>query len=147
MSALNAWPGDGLARGVELEQLLGHVAHGLLDLGLGLLPGRAAEPIERRLRAAGVFLDQIEALDRHEQLRVAVIAQLEEFLHDVAAGDGDLLEADELADAVIDVDDQIADLEIAQVGEERGGRRALLACAGLAPLFVEDIGFGVDLEG
>ncbi len=119
--------GHGLARGVELEQLLGHVAHRLLDLGLRLLPGRAAEPIERRLRSAGVFLDQIEALDGHEQLGVAVIAELEELLHDVAAGDGDLLEADELADAVIDVDDQIVDLEIAQVGEEGGASRSLLA--------------------
>ena len=146
VSAPNAWPGHRLARGVELEQLLGHVAHGLLDLGLGLLPGRAAKPIERRLRSAGVFLDQIEALDRHEQLRVAVIAELEELLDDVAAGDGDLLEADELADAVIDVDDQIVDLEIAQVGEERGGGRSLLARAGLAPLFIEDIGFGVNLK-
>ena len=139
--------GHGLARRIELEQLLGHVAHGLLDLGLGALPGGAAEPIERRLRAAGVFLDQVETLDRHEQLRVAEIAKLEELLHDVAAGDGDLLEADELADAVIDVNDQIADLEVAQVGEECGRHRSLLAGAGLAPLFVEDVGLGVDLKG
>ena len=40
----------GLARGVELEQLLGHVAHRLLDARLGFLPGRAAEPVERRAR-------------------------------------------------------------------------------------------------
>ena len=60
-----------LARGVELEQLLGHVAHGLLDAGLGLLPGRAAEPVERRARGAGVALDQVETLDRDEQLVVA----------------------------------------------------------------------------
>ncbi len=73
-----------------------------------------------------------------------MILELEEFLDDVAAGDRDLLEADELADAVIDVDDQIVDLEVAQVGEEGGGRRSLLAGAGLAALFVEDIGFGVD---
>ena len=139
--------GDGLARRIELEQLLGHVAHGLLDLGLGAFPGRAAEPIERRLRAAGVLLDQVEPFDRHEQLRIAVILQLEEFLDDVAAGDRDLLEADELADAVIDVDDQIADLEVAQVGKECGGRRALLAGAGLAPFLVEDVGFGVNVEG
>ena len=45
------------------------------------------EAIERRLGAAGVLLDQIEAFDRHEQLGVAVIAELEELLHDVAAGD------------------------------------------------------------
>ena len=71
----------GLARGVELEQLLGHVAHRLLDPGLGALPRRAAETIERRLRGAGVFLHQIEPLDRHEQLVLAGIAQLEELLH------------------------------------------------------------------
>ena len=34
-----------------------------LTLRLRLLPGRAAKPIERRIRAAGVLLDQIEALD------------------------------------------------------------------------------------
>ena len=79
--------GHRAARGVELEQLLGHVAHGLLDLLLGLLPGRAAEPIERRLRAAGVFLDEVEPLDRDEQLVVAVIAQLEKLLDDVAVAD------------------------------------------------------------
>ena len=72
--------GDGLARGVELQQLLGHVAHGLLDARLGLLPRRAAEPIDRRLRRAGVFLDQIEPLDGHEQLVVAGVAQLHELL-------------------------------------------------------------------
>ena len=105
-----------LASRIELEQLFGHVAHGLLDLGLRALPAGAAEPIERRLRAAGVLLNQIETLDRHEQLRVAEVAKLEELLHHVAAGDGDLLQADELADAVIDVNDQIPDLEIAQVG-------------------------------
>ena len=33
--------------------------------------------------------------------------------------DADLLQADEHADAVIDVDDEIADFEIAQIGEER----------------------------
>ena len=35
----------------------------------------------------------------------------------------ELLEADELADAVVDVDDEIADLQVAQVGEERLARR------------------------
>jgi hypothetical protein len=137
---------DGFAGGVELEQLLGHVAHRLLDPGLGLLPAGAPEAIERRLRATGVFLDQVEALDGHEQLGVAVILELEELLHDVAARDGDLLETHELADAVVDVHDQIVDLEIAQVGEKRCGRRPLFSRAGLAPLLVEDIGLGVQQE-
>ena len=106
---------NGLARGVELEQLLGHVAHRLLDPRLRALPGGAAQPIERRLRSTGVFLNQVEPLDRNEQLVVAVIAKLEELLHASPAADANLLEADELADAVVDVDDQIADLQIAQV--------------------------------
>ena len=53
-----------LARGVELQQLFGHVAHGFLDLALGLLPGLAPEPIKRLARRSGVFLDQIQAFNR-----------------------------------------------------------------------------------
>ena len=71
---------DGLARGVELQQLLGHVAHGLLDARLRALPRRAAEAIERRAAGAGVLLQQVEPLDRDVQLVVARVAQLEEFL-------------------------------------------------------------------
>ena len=48
------------------------------------------------LRAAGVFLNEVEPLDRDEELVVAVIAQLEKLLHDVAVADRDLLQADEL---------------------------------------------------
>ena len=109
--------GNGLARGVELEQLFGHVAHGLLDPGLRALPRRAAEPVDRRPRRAGVLLDEIEPLDRDEQLVVAGVAQLEELL--LAVADADLLQADEHADAVIDVDDEVADLQVAQVREKR----------------------------
>ena len=105
--------GNGFARGIELEQLLGHVAHGLLHPGLGALPRRAAQLVQRRLRRPAEFLDEIEPLDRNEQLVVARIAQLHELLHRVA--DADLLQPDELPDAMVDVDDQVADLEIAQV--------------------------------
>jgi hypothetical protein len=47
---------------------------------------------------------------------------LEELLQRVAHAD--LLQADEHADAVVDVDDEVADLEIAKIGEKRLGRRA-----------------------
>ena len=40
----------GLALRVELEQLGRHVGHGLLDAGLGLLPGLRAELVELRAR-------------------------------------------------------------------------------------------------
>ena len=38
----------GFALGVELEQLGGHVGHGLFDAGFGLLPGLGAELVELR---------------------------------------------------------------------------------------------------
>ena len=97
--------GNGFTRGVELEQLFGHVAHRFLDARLGLLPRRAAEPIDRRLGRAGVLLDQVEPLDRDEQLVLAGVAELHELLRRFARGDRQLLQADERADAVIDVHD------------------------------------------
>ena len=45
---------------------------------------------------------------------------------------------------MVDVDDEIADLEIAQIRKERLRRRA--AALRRAPLFLEDVGFGVDLQ-
>ena len=126
--------GDGLARGVELQQLLGHVAHGLLDARLGLLPGRAAELVERRAGAAGVLLDEIEPLERDEQLVVAGVAELHELLRRrCPAPTREALQADEPADAVVDVDDEIADLQVAEVGDERARRRTCGARARAAP--------------
>ena len=134
--------------GVELEQLLGHVAHRLLDARLGLFPCRAAQPIERRPRSAGVFLNQIEPFDRHEQLVVAVIAKLEEFLLTARADRRlcwcQLLQADELADPVIDMDDEVANLQIAQVREKR--LREVAALLRRAALFLENVGLCVDLK-
>ena len=138
--------GNGLARRVKLEQLFGHVAHGLLDARLRPLPRRAAELVERRLRRAAVFLHQVEPLDRHEQLVFAGVAQLHEFLHGVA--DANLLEPDEMADAMIDMDDEIADLQVAQVGQERLGDRPMPVALALdlRALFFEDVGLGNDLQ-
>ena len=136
----------GLARGVELEQLFGHVAHRLLDARLGAFPRRAAELVERRLRGAAVLLDEVEPLDRNEQLVFAEIAQLHEFLHGVA--DADLLEPDEPPDAVIDVHDEVVDLEIAQVREERlrDGTVPVSLALDLGALFLEDVRLGNDLQ-
>ena len=131
-----------LARGVELEQLLGHVAHRLLDARLGLLPRRAAEPVERRPRRAGVLLDEVEPLDRDEELVLAGVAELHELLR--LEADVDPLQPDEHADPVVDVDDEVADLEVAEVGEERA-RRGSPALVNL-PLFLEDVGLGPELQ-
>ena len=134
--------GDGLAGGVELQQLLGHVAHRLLDARLRLFPRRAAEPVERRAGGAGELLDEVEPLDRDEELVLAGVAELHELL--VVEADRDPFQADEQADAVVDVDDEVAGLQIAEVREERPGGRAA-ALVDLA-LFLEDVGLGPELQ-
>ena len=118
----------------------------LRTLRFRALPRRAAELVERRLAGAAVFLDQVEPLDRHEQLVVAGVAELHELLGGIA--DADLLEPDELADAVIDVDDEVADLEIAKVGKKRlrDGAMAVAAPLDLRALFLEDVRLGDDLQ-
>ena len=130
-----------LARGVELEQLLGHVAHGFLDSCLRPFPGRAAKPVDGRPRRARVLLHEIEPFDRHEQLVFAGIAQLEELLLLVAHAD--LLEADEHADAVVDMHDEIAHFQVAQIGEERLGGGPFPV---LAALFLENVCLGIELQ-
>ena len=61
--------------------------------------------------------------------------------------DADLLQPDELADAVVDVDDEVADLEIAEVGQERRGQRSLAGRAAAVAVLLEDVGFGVERAG
>ncbi len=136
--------GNGATLGVELQQLLGHVAHRLLDTRLGLFPRGPAKPVQRGPGAAGVFLDQVETLDGDEQLVLAVVTQLEELLRVGGAADPELLQADEFADPVIHVDHEIADLEVAQVREK--GLRQVAALFGSAPLFLEDVGLRIDLQ-
>ena len=100
-----------LALRVQFQELLGHVAHGLLDAGLGFFPGRTAEAVERGARAAGVFLNQVQPFDRNEELVLAGVAQLEKLLRRFAStGQAELLEAHEFADAMVDMDDKIAHL-------------------------------------
>ena len=74
-----------LAFGVELEQFVGHVLHGLAHARFGLGPGRRAQMIQYRLRPfrRTIFLHQVEpgqrnikprtlgVFEQHE-LRVAV---------------------------------------------------------------------------
>ena len=55
-----------------------------------------------------------------------------------------LLQADEPADAVVDVHDEVADLQVAKIGDE-GSRRRAAALVGAA-LLLEQVGFGEELE-
>ena len=126
LSAEKAWPSRGLARGVELEQLVGHVLHGLLHARLGLLPLLRAQPVQHRLHALrrAVLLHQVEARERHVEPRALGVLQH----HELGGGAvflRNFLQPLVLADAVLDVHHVIADREIAEVGEKRRHLRLL----------------------
>ena len=111
-----------LALGVEYEQLIGHVLHGLLHAGARLGPLLRTELVQHRLWAGvcrAIFLDQIEARERHIEPRL-----LGELQHHELNGEAILLylfEADIATDAVLDMNYIVADGEIAEVGDECRG--------------------------
>ncbi len=135
--------GDQLSFRVELEQLLGHVAHGPFGAGLGLLPGDAAKPVKRGdvgLRAR-VLLNKIEPLDR--DIELGPLGKDEQHELSLRAGPGlvdlpgqtgidlgrtlrpagiELHQSLELPNAVVDVDDIVANLQVPKIGE-KGSRR------------------------
>ncbi len=113
---------DGPAPGVELDQLLGHGLDGFLGPGPGLLPGVRAQLVERGQLGAGLgeLLDEVEVLDRHEQLVAVAVVELDEL--PALALDLDAAQAAEDADAVIRVDDVVAGLEVLELGEEGPAR-------------------------
>ncbi len=94
-------------------------------------------------RAAPVyFCTRSSRSTGHEELVFAGVAKLHELLR--IEPDVDPLEADEVPDAVVDMDDEVAGLEVAEVGQERA-RRRLAALVNLA-FFLEDVGLGPELE-
>ena len=111
----------GFAFGVELEKLLGHVVDGFADARLARFPDGGAEAVERGRGAAErlIFLNEVEPRERDVEFGVVRVMQKHEF----AGGTFDdyLAQAFELADAVIDVDDKIAGLEIRKIAEKAGG--------------------------
>ena len=124
LSAGEGVAGAGLALGVELQELRGHVAHGLLDPLLDLVPAAAAQPVERGPRALGarVLLHAVEGVDGHLELVAALVDEDHELAREAAEVEG--LEALEAADAVVLVDDEVADAQVAEVGEEAPGADA-----------------------
>ena len=106
------------ALGVELQQLVRHVAHLGFDAGLGPRPCGAAEPVQLRLgfARAAILLDQIQARQRHVQLGFAGVLEQHEVALLLALRD--LAKPEELSDAVRRVNDVVARLEIGDIGRE-----------------------------
>ena len=108
----------GLALGVELEQFVGHVLHGLAHARFGLGPGRRAQMVQYRLGPfrRTVLLHQVETRQRDIKTRAFGIFQQHEFR--VAVALVDFLQPLVLPDAVLDVDHVVANLQVAEIGEK-----------------------------
>ena len=93
--------------GGDLDQFAGDLADAVLEFGLARLPAAAAEPVELDIGVVGaVARQQFDVLDRQEQLCLGGIVQLEAVMR--RAADLQRLQADEAADAVLDMDHEIA---------------------------------------
>ena len=137
----------GLALGIELQQFVGHVLHGLLYAAFVLAHGCGAEVVEHRLRAfrRTILLHQVEPRERNIQPRAFGELQQHELRGAVALID--FLQPLVLPDAVLDVDHVIADLQIAEVGEKRRDLRLLPLRPGQRRFgFVEQIACAEDHE-
>ena len=116
----------GGALGIELEQFTGHVLHGFAHSGLGLDPLLRTEFVEHRGGAGvggAVFLDQVKARERDVEL--GLLGEFQDHELDRERVLHDFFEALILRDAVLDVDDIVADGEVAKIGDEGRGLRAL----------------------
>ena len=126
----NAKPGHGLAGGVELQQLAGHLDHRRARPRLDRLPVRAAELVERGRGAGGadVAADLADLVVRDEDAVVAL--ELEQQVVARDAGHGARLDAGEARDAVVLVDHVVARAHVEEGREARAAGEALLARRG-----------------
>ena len=106
-----------LPLGRDLDQLAGDLADAALHARLARLPVAAAEPVELDIGLLGaVARQQIDVLDRQEQLGALGVMDFQAIVR--RAGRLDRLQADEAADAVIDMHHQIAGGEAGRLGDE-----------------------------
>ena len=114
---------------VEVQELGGGVVRLPRRALLRLLPLAAAELVQRRglRRRAAVAADQVQVRDRHVELRVVRVDELQELGRAFAQVQRD--EAEVAADAVLLVDDRIADAHLGQVAQHRVDVRSPRAVA------------------
>ena len=97
---------------VQDHQLLGDLGHRRPHLGLGALPGVAAEAAEAGAVAAGVVADGVDLVGGDVEAIVALV--LEQQVVAVDAADGPLHHAAVAGDAVLVVDDVVALLQVVE---------------------------------
>ena len=129
--------------GRDLDQPMRDLADALLHAGLAALPGGAAEPVERRVALVrAVARQKFEVLDRQEELVAACVVQLEAVVRRLAHLDR--LQSDEAADAVVDMDHEVAGRERRDLLQHVRAAARLLAAAD-QPV-AEDVLFADDRE-
>ena len=106
-----------LPLGGDLDQFARHLADAVLHPRLARLPGGRAEPVELD---AGFFRavarQKLDVLDRQEQFVAAGVMDFQAVVRRAGGLDG--AQADEAADAVIDVDDDVAGGQARHLGDE-----------------------------
>ena len=106
-----------LPLGGDLDEFAGDFADAVLHPRLARLPGGAAEPVELGAGLLGaVARKQFDILDRQKQFVAAGIMDFETIVR--RAGSLDRAQAGKAADAVIDVDDEIAGGKARHFGDE-----------------------------
>ncbi len=137
---------DDAAAGIELKQILGHFEDGLFDAVFGVAPLYAAQA--RKLWQAGVGAnvtgDAVGLVNGHVELVALGVFDTQVFAF--GAVDGAVDQAGEAANAMIDVDDNVADLQVGIGGlGGLGGGAGTLARLGAAP--AEELAIGEQVGG
>ena len=127
---------------VEVEELRRRVVRLPRRALLRLLPLAAAELVQRRRlgRGAAVAADQVQVRHRHVELGVVGVDELQELGRTFAEVQRD--EAEIAADAVLLVDDRVADAHLGEVAQHRVDVRAP---RGVAPAAAHDAGVELGL--
>ncbi len=115
------------ALGGDRDQLTRDFADAILHLRLAALPRLAAEPVERPGLVAAIAAEHVDILNGHIELVAAGIFKRDAIMR--ALADRDLREAGVAANAVIDMDDEIAGRQRRQFSEESIGGLAALGPA------------------
>ena len=129
-----------LPGGSDGDQALGHLAQAFLGPRFPRLPGRPAQPIELHALGVGaVAAEEVDVLDRQVEFQLLGVVDGQAVVRRVL--NGQRLQAGVAADAVVDVDDEVAWGERRRLGDEV--LRAAPA-AGAGQAVAEDVGLGDD---